>query len=183
MDEELLARAARIRVLLMDVDGVMTDGTYWEVPDGQGGLAETKAFDSQDGIALRWLREAGIAGGVITGRNSPAVEQRARTAGFPYIYQGYVEKIPILEEILDPGYQEQFPVRWIDSHEDEAWRRSRRESRQRALEAENAVHELWVEGELDRLRQLGYPVDEVAAPPRDGSRSVPDDDASAGGCP
>ena len=43
-DEDVLARAARVRLLLMDVDGVMTDGTYWNVPDGQGGLAEIKAF-------------------------------------------------------------------------------------------------------------------------------------------
>jgi 3-deoxy-D-manno-octulosonate 8-phosphate phosphatase (KDO 8-P phosphatase) len=101
VNEELLARAARIRVLLMDVDGVMTDGAYWHVPNGQGGVFETKAFDSQDGIALRWLREAGIAGGVISGRDSPAVAERARTAGLVHVYQGHVEKIPILEEILE----------------------------------------------------------------------------------
>ena len=85
----------------MDVDGVLTDGTYWHVPDGRGGLFEVKVFDSQDGIALKWLREAGIAGGVITGRNSPVVEERARSAGFAHIYQGHVEKIPILEEIIE----------------------------------------------------------------------------------
>ncbi len=101
MNEELLARAARIRVLLLDVDGVLTDGTYFHVPDGRGGLFETKVFDSQDGIALHWLREAGIAGGVITGRNSPVVEERARSAGFVHVYQGHVEKVPILEEILE----------------------------------------------------------------------------------
>jgi 3-deoxy-D-manno-octulosonate 8-phosphate phosphatase (KDO 8-P phosphatase) len=101
LNEELLARAARVRVLLMDVDGVLTDGTYWHVPDGNGGLFEVKAFDSQDGIALKWLREAGIAGGVITGRSSPVVEERARSAGFAHVYQGHVEKIPILEEILE----------------------------------------------------------------------------------
>jgi 3-deoxy-D-manno-octulosonate 8-phosphate phosphatase (KDO 8-P phosphatase) len=101
VNEELLARAARVRVLLLDVDGVMTDGTFWHVPDGRGGLAEAKAFDSQDGIALKWLREAGIAGGIISGRSSPAVEERARSAGFVHIYQGHVEKVPILEEILE----------------------------------------------------------------------------------
>jgi 3-deoxy-D-manno-octulosonate 8-phosphate phosphatase (KDO 8-P phosphatase) len=101
LNEELLARAARIRVLLMDVDGVLTDGTFWHVPDGRGGLAEAKAFDSQDGIALGWLRKAGVAGGIISGRDSPAVEERARSAGFVHIYQGHVEKIPILEEILE----------------------------------------------------------------------------------
>lgn len=101
MDEELLARAARIRVLLMDVDGVLTDGTYWSVPDGAGGLVETKAFDTQDGIALQWLRRAGIRAGVISGRVSPAVEERARQAGFAWIHQGHLEKIPLYEQILE----------------------------------------------------------------------------------
>jgi 3-deoxy-D-manno-octulosonate 8-phosphate phosphatase (KDO 8-P phosphatase) len=101
VDEELLARAARIRVLLMDVDGVLTDGTYWSVPDGAGGLVETKAFDTQDGIALQWLRRAGIRAGVISGRVSPAVEERARQAGFAWIHQGQLEKIPLYEQILE----------------------------------------------------------------------------------
>ena len=101
LDEDILARAARVRLLLMDVDGVMTDGTYWQVPDGQGGLAEIKAFDSQDGIAFQWLRRFSIQAGVISGRVSVATEERARTAGFTHIYQGHTEKIPILEEILE----------------------------------------------------------------------------------
>jgi 3-deoxy-D-manno-octulosonate 8-phosphate phosphatase (KDO 8-P phosphatase) len=104
--EEILARAARVRLLLMDVDGVMTDGTYWSVPDGRGGTAEAKAFDSQDGIALQWLRQAGIRAGLISGRVSAATEERARQAGFVYIYQGHVEKVPVLEEILaDAGLE------------------------------------------------------------------------------
>ena len=101
INEDVLARAARVRLLLMDVDGVMTDGTYWQVPDGQGGLAEIKAFDSQDGIALQWLRRVGIQAGVISGRNSVATAERAKSAGFAYIYQGHTEKIPILDEILE----------------------------------------------------------------------------------
>ncbi len=101
MNEDVLARAARVRLLLMDVDGVMTDGTYWQMPDGQGGLAEIKAFDSQDGIALQWLRRVGIPAGVISGRNSVATAERAKSAGFAYIYQGHTEKIPILDEILE----------------------------------------------------------------------------------
>ena len=101
LDEDVLARAARVRLLLMDVDGVMTDGTYWQVPDGQGGLAEIKAFDSQDGIALQWLRRVGIKAGLISGRVSVATEERGRSAGFEHVYMGHVEKIPILEEILE----------------------------------------------------------------------------------
>jgi 3-deoxy-D-manno-octulosonate 8-phosphate phosphatase (KDO 8-P phosphatase) len=100
-DEDVLARAARVKLLLMDVDGVLTDGTYWHVPDGRGGLAETKAFDSQDGIALQWMRRYGLKGGIISGRLSVATEERARSAGFEHVYMGHVEKIPILEEILE----------------------------------------------------------------------------------
>ena len=101
MNEDILARAARVRLLLMDVDGVLTDGTYWNVPDGKGGLAETKAFDSQDGLALQWLRRFGLKAGVISGRTSVATAERARSAGFEYVYQGQLEKIPILDEILE----------------------------------------------------------------------------------
>lgn len=93
-------RAARIKLLLMDVDGVMTDGTLWNVPDGQGGFAETKGFDSQDGIALQWMNWNGIRTGVISGRVSPATEIRAKQCKMSYIYQGHIEKIPILEEIM-----------------------------------------------------------------------------------
>jgi len=100
-DEDVLARAARVRLLLMDVDGVLTDGTYWHVPDGRGGLAEIKAFDSQDGLALQWLKRVGMKAGVISGRVSVATEERARSAGFAHVYQGHLEKIPILEQILE----------------------------------------------------------------------------------
>jgi 3-deoxy-D-manno-octulosonate 8-phosphate phosphatase (KDO 8-P phosphatase) len=96
----LSERAAKVKLLLMDVDGVMTDGTLWNVPDGQGGFAETKGFDSQDGIALQWLNWNGIKTGVISGRVSPATEIRAKQCKMTYIYQGHIEKIPILEEII-----------------------------------------------------------------------------------
>ncbi len=101
VSEDVLARAARVRVLLMDVDGVLTDGTYWHVPDGKGALAEIKAFDSQDGLALQWLRRLGYKAGIISGRVSVATDERARSAGFEFVYQGHLEKIPILDEILE----------------------------------------------------------------------------------
>ncbi len=88
------------RLLLMDVDGVLTDGKLYNVPNPSGGMAETKAFDSQDGIALQWISWMGIKAGLISGRVSPATEERARQCKFAYVYQGHIEKIPILEEIL-----------------------------------------------------------------------------------
>jgi 3-deoxy-D-manno-octulosonate 8-phosphate phosphatase (KDO 8-P phosphatase) len=94
-------RAKKIKLLLMDVDGVWTDSKlhYTVGPDGQ--VVETKAFNSQDGIALRWLEWKGIASGVISGRNSLATEFRAKQLGVKHIYQGHIEKIPILEEIME----------------------------------------------------------------------------------
>lgn len=96
----ILRLAAGVKLLLMDVDGVLTDGLLYNVPGAGGRLFETKAFDSQDGIALQWLSWQGIQTGLISGRVSPATEERARQCHFSYIYQGHIEKIPILDEIL-----------------------------------------------------------------------------------
>ncbi len=92
--------AAQIRLLLMDVDGVLTDGKLYSVPDAAGHMVETKGFDTQDGVSLQWLSWKGIQTGVISGRISPATEERARQCNMTYVYQGHLEKIPILEEIL-----------------------------------------------------------------------------------
>ncbi len=83
----------------MDVDGVLTNGRLYNVPGTDGQMVETKGFDSQDGIALQWLSWHGIQSGVISGRISPATEARARQVNMTYVYQGYIEKIPILDEI------------------------------------------------------------------------------------
>src|SRR3954451_24379209 len=98
--QEILTVASRIEMLLMDVDGVMTDGTLWNVPAPDGTIFETKGFDSQDGIALQWLNWYKIKTGVISGRLSPATAERAKQCKMSYVYQGHIEKIPILEEVL-----------------------------------------------------------------------------------
>jgi 3-deoxy-D-manno-octulosonate 8-phosphate phosphatase (KDO 8-P phosphatase) len=99
-EPELHKIAAGVKLLLMDVDGVLTDGRLFLVPDRNGDMVETKGFDSQDGIGLRWCVWHDIKTGVISGRLSPATEERARQVGMTYVYQGHIEKIPILEEIL-----------------------------------------------------------------------------------
>ncbi len=100
VEAKVLEAAARTKLLLMDVDGVLTNGRLYNVPDHEGKMAETKGFDSQDGIALQWLSWKGIKTGVISGRLSPATAERARQVKMSYVYQGHIEKIPILEEIL-----------------------------------------------------------------------------------
>jgi 3-deoxy-D-manno-octulosonate 8-phosphate phosphatase (KDO 8-P phosphatase) len=97
---DIVQLARQVKLLLMDVDGVLTDGKLYHVPDPEGRMVETKGFDSQDGIALQWLQWKGIKTGVISGRVSPATEERARQVKMSYVYQGHIEKVPILEEIL-----------------------------------------------------------------------------------
>jgi 3-deoxy-D-manno-octulosonate 8-phosphate phosphatase (KDO 8-P phosphatase) len=97
---DITAQASKIKLLLMDVDGVLTNGKLYNVPNAEGAMVETKGFDSQDGIGLQWLNWKGIKTGVISGRLSPATVERARQCKMTYVYQGHIEKIPILEEIL-----------------------------------------------------------------------------------
>ena len=99
MTPDLLARAKDVRLFLMDVDGVLTDGKLFYVPAGDV-VAETKGFNAQDGIALQWLRWNEIKTGVISGRVSPATEERARQVGMTYVIQGHIEKVPVLEQIV-----------------------------------------------------------------------------------
>jgi len=99
-NEQVRQLASKIKLLLMDVDGVLTNGRLYNVPGPDGKMVETKGFDSQDGIGLQWLSWHGIQTGVISGRLSPATAERARQCKMQYVYQGHIEKIPILEEIL-----------------------------------------------------------------------------------
>ena len=92
--------AAGIKVLLMDVDGVLTDGRLYFFPGPDGNIVESKTFDAQDGIALRWLSWYGIKTGVISGRDSPATTERARQVGMTWVFQGHIEKIPLFEKIM-----------------------------------------------------------------------------------
>jgi len=98
--QEFRRLAADIQVLLMDVDGVLTDGRLYFFPGPDGKIVESKAFDSQDGIALRWLTWYNVQTGVISGRDSPATLERAQQVGMRWIFQGHIEKIPLFEQIM-----------------------------------------------------------------------------------
>jgi len=86
----------KIRLLLLDVDGVMTDGRI--IYDNHGG--ETKAFDVKDGHGLKLIQRAGIQVGIITGRESAVVARRAEELGIELVYQGAKNKILPFREIL-----------------------------------------------------------------------------------
>ena len=100
IEGKLAERAARVRVLLMDVDGVLTNGLLFYVPSPDGKIFETKGFNSQDGLGLYFCHAAGIKTGVISGRDSAALAERARMLKMTYIYQGLLKKQAAYEEIL-----------------------------------------------------------------------------------
>lgn len=87
--------AANIRLLVLDVDGVMTDGRLYYGPRGE----ELKVFHVRDGLGLRALAEAGVELAVISGRSSPAVKQRCRDLGIRHLSQGVDEKLPVFERL------------------------------------------------------------------------------------
>ena len=91
-----LPRAKEIRLLLLDVDGVLTDGS---IVYGDSGT-ELKAFNIKDGFGIRLLREAGVEVGIITARRSEAVERRAQDLKLAHVYQGVGNKIEAFAEIL-----------------------------------------------------------------------------------
>jgi len=97
---QLMSRLKRIKVLLMDVDGVLTDGRLFYFPDASGKPVEFKGFNSQDGVGFHMLNAAGIKSGVISGRESPATVERARILNISYVYQGFLEKDASYDEIL-----------------------------------------------------------------------------------
>lgn len=100
MNEELLARARRIKVILNDIDGIWTDGKLHFFLTAEGKVEEIKSFNAQDGIAVMLLRAAGIKSGVITGRRHETTISRARNLGMDYFYQGFLTKSVPLEDIL-----------------------------------------------------------------------------------
>jgi 3-deoxy-D-manno-octulosonate 8-phosphate phosphatase (KDO 8-P phosphatase) len=110
---DIQSLASKIKLLLMDVDGVLTDGKLYWIPDASGRMVEFKAFDSQDGMGLQWLYRNNIKTGVISGRNSPSTEERARQCKMSYVYQGSTEKIPLLEEILTDSKIEPSEVAFV----------------------------------------------------------------------
>ncbi|HEX8871485.1 MAG TPA: HAD hydrolase family protein [Candidatus Acidoferrum sp.] len=96
----LKKRAAQIKVVLMDVDGTMTDGSVTLLSQPDGSALEIKTFDAHDGQGLTLAHTAGLRTGCITGRGSAALLQRAREMKMDFVYMKIPLKIPAYEEIL-----------------------------------------------------------------------------------
>jgi len=96
----LKKRAAKIELLLMDVDGTMTDGGVTLLSQTDGTALEIKTFDAHDGQGLTLARTAGLRTGCITGRESAALLRRANEMKMEFIYMKQALKMPAYEEIL-----------------------------------------------------------------------------------
>ena len=89
-------RARKIKLLLMDCDGVLTDGRLYYGASGE----DLKVFNARDGQGIVDWRKAGNRSGIITGRNSPIVELRAKELGIEFVLQGRKEKVSALNELI-----------------------------------------------------------------------------------
>lgn len=97
VSSDVLTRARQIRLLVCDVDGVLSDGRIYMGNQGE----ELKAFHTKDGFGLKALRDIGIEVGIITGRNSKIVSDRMAALGIQHLYQGQGAKLPAFQDLLD----------------------------------------------------------------------------------
>ena len=109
MTSELQKRAARIKLLLMDCDGVLTDGRVWIFENGE----EQKGFHTRDGLGIDLLHRAGLRSGIISGRTSSAVQKRAHGLGMSFVIQGCDEKQKAFADVLDQAAVENLEVAYI----------------------------------------------------------------------
>ena len=93
--QDILDRAARIKLVVFDVDGVLTDGSLYLGDDGQ----EYKAFNSKDGLGMKMLQASGVDIGIITARTSEVVRIRMESLGIRHVYQGRQQKLPAFLEL------------------------------------------------------------------------------------
>ena len=95
-DPKVVNKLKQIRLLLLDVDGVLTDGSIIYNSNG----TETKVFNVKDGLGIRLLKESGIEVGIITGRSSSALNHRCKNLGIVYIFDNVLNKAEVLTPIL-----------------------------------------------------------------------------------
>lgn len=99
-DTEVNSRAYRVRLVLMDVDGVLTDGRIWYVP-GPSGLEEVKSFDVTDGAGIVLAHKGGLETGIVSGRDSPGVRHRAAELGIREVHLGVRDKAAVVDALAE----------------------------------------------------------------------------------
>ncbi|HIP82785.1 MAG TPA: HAD-IIIA family hydrolase [Desulfocapsa sulfexigens] len=104
-----LAKAENIKLLLLDVDGVLTDGNLIYSHEGK----ESKSFNTQDGFGLRILQDAGVKVGIITARSSEALERRSQDLKISYLYQGSSNKLDAYKEIVKSSGLKPFEIAYM----------------------------------------------------------------------
>lgn len=97
MSKDAMELARAVRLLICDVDGVLTDG---RITFDDGGV-QSKSFDVRDGHGLKMLQREGVTVALITGRSSKVVEVRARELGIKEVFQGIKRKRPVFEELIE----------------------------------------------------------------------------------
>lgn len=93
---DVVKAASKIKLLVCDVDGVLSDGKVYFTSGGE----EIKNFNIKDGLGIKLLQKAGVKVAIITGRQSNIVERRANELGIDILYQGHVDKRAAFQEIL-----------------------------------------------------------------------------------
>ncbi len=102
--KELSEKLKKVKAVITDVDGVLTDSTmnFFVTPEGK--TVEVKKFSAYDGISFHMLRDCGIITGIITGGNAPATEHRAKSLGMDFLYYNFLsKKTPMLDLIKRTG--------------------------------------------------------------------------------
>jgi len=94
--QDILTKAKQIKLVIFDVDGVLTDGSLFYGDDGQ----EYKAFNAKDGHGMKMLMASGVEIGIITGRTSDLVKHRMRNLNITHVHQGQLEKLPAFQALL-----------------------------------------------------------------------------------
>jgi len=94
--QDILAKAEKIKLVIFDVDGVLTDGSLFIGDDGE----EYKAFYSRDGLGMKMLHSTGVEIGIITARDAKVVEHRMKSLGIQHVYQGRLDKLSACHEML-----------------------------------------------------------------------------------
>jgi 3-deoxy-D-manno-octulosonate 8-phosphate phosphatase (KDO 8-P phosphatase) len=97
VSDEIIEIAKNIKLVIFDVDGVLTDGGIYFADDGR----EIKKFNVKDGLGLSWMAQTDITVAIITGRNSPIVAERMKALNIQHVYQGRMNKLETYHNLLE----------------------------------------------------------------------------------